>query len=108
MAQPAASRSTCNSPPSTAVSRSPSGVEAIGVAWLLTRDARYASRVALEMERVCGFASWNPVHFLDVAEMTMAVALAHDWCHDAFTPARFPLPAPPSIRAHACPKVLPS
>lgn len=63
-------------------------VEALGVAWLMTADKRYATRLALEMERVCGFASWNPAHFLDVAEMTMAVALAHDWCHDAFTSAQ--------------------
>jgi hypothetical protein len=59
--------------------------ETLGVAWLLTRDARYAMRLAAEMERVCAFDSWNPSHFLDVAEMTMAVALAHDWCHDVVT-----------------------
>jgi hypothetical protein len=59
--------------------------ETLGVAWLMTRDARYATRLAAEMERVCAFASWNPAHFLDVAEMTMAVALAHDWCHAALT-----------------------
>jgi hypothetical protein len=46
--------------------------EALGLAWLLTGNHRYSD-----------FPSWNPSHFLDVAEMTMAAALAYDWCHDA-------------------------
>jgi hypothetical protein len=62
-------------------------VEALGASWLLTGDRRHVRRLAAEMERVCGFPTWNPTHFLDVAEMSMAVALAHDWCHAAFEPA---------------------
>ncbi len=58
-------------------------IEDLGTAWLLTGDTRYPQRVGVELRRVCGFKSWNPSHFLDVAEMTMAVAIAYDWCHDA-------------------------
>lgn len=58
-------------------------MENLGAAWLLTGDVRYPQRVAVELRRVGGFRSWNPSHFLDVAEMTMAVALAYDWCHAA-------------------------
>lgn len=61
-------------------------VETLGASWLLTGDARHVRRLAAEMEQVCGFATWNPAHFLDVAEMCMAVSLAHDWCHEALAP----------------------
>lgn len=62
-------------------------VETLGVAWLLTRDDRYAERIGVDLRQVCTFDSWNPAHFLDVAEMAMAVALAHDWCHAALSDA---------------------
>ena len=32
-----------------------------------------------ELVAVCNFTNWNPSHFLDVAEMSMAVAFAVDW-----------------------------
>ncbi len=62
-------------------------VENLGVAWLLTKDRRFAARIGAELDVVCAFPSWNPSHFLDVAEMAMAVSLAVDWCHDALDPA---------------------
>ena len=62
-------------------------MENLGVAWLLTKDARYARRIVEELRRVCGFDTWHPPHFLDVAEMTMAVAIAYDWTRDALSPA---------------------
>ena len=27
------------------------------------------------------FEDWNPTHFLDVAEMTFALAIGYDWLH---------------------------
>lgn len=60
-------------------------VEHLGAAWMLTRDRRYAARVAAEARQAAGFPDWNPSHFLDTAEMTAAAALALDWCHDALT-----------------------
>lgn len=62
-------------------------IENLGVAWLLTSDRRFVARIGAELEAVCAFPSWNPSHFLDVAEMAMAVSLAVDWCHDALDPA---------------------
>ncbi len=32
-----------------------------------------------ELLAVAAFEDWNPTHFLDVAEMTMAVAIGYDW-----------------------------
>ncbi len=36
-------------------------------------------RIIDEVTAVCNFSDWNPSHFLDVAEMSMAVAIALDW-----------------------------
>jgi hypothetical protein len=36
---------------------------------------------------VSGFPDWSPEHFLDTAEMAMAVAIGYDWCYDALSPA---------------------
>jgi hypothetical protein len=30
---------------------------------------------------ISAFSDWNPTHFLDVAEMTMAVAIGYDWLY---------------------------
>lgn len=62
-------------------------VEALGAAWLIRREPRDATRLAAEITRVCSWADWNPGHFLDVAEMATAIALAVDWCQDGLPDA---------------------
>ncbi|MFR9602777.1 MAG: heparinase II/III family protein [Rikenellaceae bacterium] len=52
----------------------------------MTGDERYAARALKEMEAVCDFETWNPLHFLDVGEMAMALALGYDWLYDYLTP----------------------
>ena len=47
----------------------------------------YARRAIDEMLAVSAFSDWNPAHFLDVGEMTMAVAIGYDWLYDRMTPA---------------------
>ena len=46
----------------------------------------YARRAVDEMLAVSAFKDWNPAHFLDVAEMTMAAAIGYDWLYDQMTP----------------------
>jgi hypothetical protein len=46
----------------------------------------YARRAIDEMLAVSAFSDWNPAHFLDVGEMTMAVAIGYDWLYDLMTP----------------------
>ncbi|MFO1478210.1 MAG: heparinase II/III family protein [Verrucomicrobiota bacterium] len=53
----------------------------------VTGDRQFLSRAEAEMIDVCGFADWNPSHFLDVAEMTAGVAIGYDWLYDALSPA---------------------
>ena len=50
-------------------------------------DEAYARRAIDEMLAVSAFPDWNPSHFLDVGEMTMALAIGYDWLYDRMTPA---------------------
>ncbi len=54
----------------------------LGYAYRLTGDEKYMKRAEKELLAVCAFSDWNPSHFLDVGEMTMAVAIGYDWLHD--------------------------
>jgi len=54
-------------------------VNMLGAVYLLDRDPEVLRRIDEEVRAVCGFSDWNPSHFLDVAEMSLAVALALDW-----------------------------
>jgi len=59
--------------------------------WSMARhmldDPRYARRASAEMQQLAGFSDWNPSHFLDVAEMTAALAIGYDWLHQDLDPA---------------------
>lgn len=50
--------------------------------YLYTGDRRYAERAEAEMLAAADFSDWNPSHFLDVAEMTAALAIGYDWLYD--------------------------
>lgn len=50
--------------------------------WRMTGDNRFAARAEKEMLNVCSFKDWNPTHFLDVAEMTLALSIGYDWLFD--------------------------
>lgn len=54
----------------------------LSYAYLTTQDERYAARAEQEMLAASAFSDWNPSHFLDVSEMTMALAIGYDWLHD--------------------------
>lgn len=53
----------------------------LSYAYLTTEDVRYAARAEREMLAICEFEDWNPSHFLDVGEMTMALAIGYDWLY---------------------------
>jgi hypothetical protein len=38
------------------------------------------------MLAIAAFSDWNPSHFLDVAEMTLAMSIGYDWCYDKLSP----------------------
>ncbi len=54
----------------------------LSYAWRMTHDKKYFDRAEKELLAVSAFSDWNPSHFLDVAEMTLAVAIGYDWLYD--------------------------
>ena len=54
-------------------------VNMLGMVYRMEKDPEILDRINDEVIAVCNFSDWNPSHFLDVAEMSMAVAFALDW-----------------------------
>ncbi len=54
----------------------------LAMEWRLTGDRRYLDRAEQELLAAAAFKDWNPPHFLDVAEMTAALAIGYDWLFD--------------------------
>ena len=61
-------------------------VTTLCVAEKLTNSRKYADRAIREMVTAAEYSDWNPSHFLDVGEMTLALAIGCDWLYDAMTP----------------------
>ena len=61
-------------------------VSYLAFAYRMTKNERYLKRAEKEMLAAAAFEDWNPSHFLDVAEMTAALAIGYDWCHDGLNP----------------------
>ena len=49
--------------------------------WRITGEEKELLRAEKELLAISKFTDWNPSHFLDVAEMTMAVAIGYDWLY---------------------------
>jgi hypothetical protein len=58
----------------------------LGFAFRLTGDQRYAVRAMAEMKAMAAMPDWNPSHFLDTAEMTLAMAVGYDWLYEQLSP----------------------
>jgi hypothetical protein len=58
----------------------------LSMAFQLTGETKYLDRGRREMLAVAEFSDWNPSHFLDVAEMTLAMAIGYDWMFDGLDP----------------------
>ncbi len=52
-----------------------------------TGNPEFLQQAEKDMLAVAGFSDWHPEHFLDVAEMTTAMAIGYDWLHDALPTA---------------------
>ncbi len=62
----------------TAVAR----ISTLAMAYRLAGRDEHLVRARDELLAVCAFADWNPSHFLDVAEMSLAVATGYDWLYE--------------------------
>ena len=52
----------------------------------LTGQRKYADRAIAEMLAAAAYPDWNPVHFLDTAELTAALGIGYDWLYPVLTP----------------------
>jgi len=54
-------------------------INMLGMVYRVEKNSKILKRINEEVVAVCNFTDWNPSHYLDVAEMSMAVAIALDW-----------------------------
>jgi hypothetical protein len=59
----------------------------LSYAWRMTGQEKYFNRCEQEMLAISKFSDWNPSHFLDVAEMTMGMAIGYDWLYPKLSDA---------------------
>ena len=59
----------------------------LALAYRLSGDRRFAEKAEKELVHVFNIPDWDPIHYLDVAEMTTAVAIGYDWLYDVLTPS---------------------
>ena len=57
----------------------------LGTAYFLSEDRKYTDRAIMEMESAASFSDWHPAHFLDVGELTFAMAIGYDWFYNQMT-----------------------
>ncbi len=53
----------------------------LAFAYRWTGNEKYLAAAESNLRVVCAFTDWDPPHFLDVAEMTHAVAIGYDWLY---------------------------
>lgn len=54
-------------------------INILGMVYRIDKDKAVLDRINEELVAVCNFSDWNPSHYLDVAEMSLAVAIGLDW-----------------------------
>lgn len=53
----------------------------LSYAYRMSGKKAFLERAESEMLKAASFSDWNPSHFLDVGEMTMALAIGYDWLY---------------------------
>ena len=54
----------------------------LSYSYRMTGNEKFLKKAVEELVAVSWFSDWNPSHFLDVAEMTMGVAIGYDWLYE--------------------------
>ena len=58
----------------------------LGIAYRQTGDMKYVAKAEESLSLICACPDWYPAHYLNVAEMTTAVAVAYDWMYEVLKP----------------------
>jgi len=53
----------------------------LAFSYRMTGEEPYRDRAVKTMRAAASFSNWNPDHFLDVSEMTAALAVGYDWLY---------------------------
>ena len=56
-------------------------ISTLSMAYRLFGDRRFLDRAVEEIRAVIAFSDWNPSHFLDTGEMSLAVSIGYDWLY---------------------------
>jgi hypothetical protein len=51
----------------------------LAMVYRIDKNPAVLKRIDTELTAICNFPDWHPSHFLDVAEMSLAAAIAVDW-----------------------------
>ena len=54
-------------------------INMLATVYRIEKDPEILQRINDEVVAACNFPTWNPKHFLDVGEMSLAIAFALDW-----------------------------
>ena len=54
-------------------------INMLAMVYRIEKDPQILNRINDEVVAACNFPTWNPRHFLDVGEMSLAISLALDW-----------------------------
>ena len=85
-----------------------SRVFACAYAYRMTGERIFLDYARKVLSDVCGFPNWNPSHFLDTAEMGLAVAIGYDWLYDELSPSERSLLEETLIKFNLEPSLEPS
>ncbi|MCE5347893.1 MAG: heparinase II/III-family protein [Bacteroidales bacterium] len=56
-----------------------SRMSVLSIVYRIDKEPAVLKKIDDELKAVCNFQDWHPSHYLDVAEMSLAVAIAVDW-----------------------------
>ncbi len=62
-----------------------SRMQLVGFAYQMTGDRKYAQYALDSLKQLADFPDLNPVHIIDSGSYGVGIAIAYDWCYDAFT-----------------------
>lgn len=60
-------------------------MQLVGFAYQMTGDRKYAQYALDTLNQLSDFPDLNPVHIIDSGSYGTGIAVAYDWCYDAFT-----------------------
>ena len=58
----------------------------LSLAYRMFEEQSFLKESETILEWICKYPDWNKVHFLDTAEMTIAVSIAYDWLYHDLSP----------------------